>query len=98
LPRQIFDFDGYMGMVQYGPLMHFILTEKNGSVLPVPGLGSGNSSREERVLSGRGQCTALSSPETDCQDASRRYLMAIGRNTSLGTFVNVEEGHFQRQR
>jgi hypothetical protein len=27
-PGRFFDFDGYMGMVQYGPLMHFILTEK----------------------------------------------------------------------
>jgi hypothetical protein len=36
LPKQLFDFDGYMGLVQYGPLMYFLVREKRGG-RPAPG-------------------------------------------------------------
>ena len=38
LPKQLFDFEGYMGLVQYGPLMHFLVSEKRER-RPAPEVG-----------------------------------------------------------
>jgi len=93
LPRQIFDFDGYMGMVQYGPLMHFILTEKRERPAGPRGWGLViQAGKKEFYLVGDNiQLYLRPKPTVKMQPP---LLNGDWKNTSQGTFVSVEEGHF----
>jgi hypothetical protein len=95
LPKQLFDFDGYMGLVQYGPLMHFLVSEKRERPAGPRGWGLViQASKKEFFLVGDNfQLYLRAKPTVKMLPPA---LNGDWRNTSLGTFMSVEEGHFDK--
>ena len=93
MTRQIFDFDGYIGLVQYGPLLHFLMNEKRERTGSTRGWGLViQASRNEFYLVGDNfQLYLRPKPSIN---KMQPLLSSDWRNTSLGNFISVDEGHF----
>jgi hypothetical protein len=95
MTKQLFDFDGYMGMVQYGPMMKFLYTEKRAPSSPGGWGLVFQASRNEFYLVGDNFQLYLR-PKPTVGKMQPPLLSGDWRNTSLGNFVSVEEGHFDK--
>jgi hypothetical protein len=95
MTKQLFDFDGYMGMVQYGPLMKFLYTEKRAPSSPGGWGLIFQASRNEFYLIGDNFQLYLR-PKPTIGKMQPPLLSGDWRNTSLGNFISVEEGHFDK--
>ena len=96
LTKQLFDFDGYMGLVLYGPLLHFRYDEKRAQ--PVSPRGWGlviQASEHEFYLVGDNYQLYLR-PKLSLDKMQAPLLNGDWRNMSLSNFISVEEGHFDR--
>ncbi len=95
LTRQIFDFDGYMGLVLYGPLLRFRYDEKRE---PHSSRGWGliiQTGRHEFYLMGDNYQLYLR-PKPSGDKIEAPLLSGDWRNISVGNFISVEEGHFDK--
>ena len=96
LTRQLFDFDGYMGLVQCGPLMHFLYLEKRERAGSTRGWGLIiQANKKEFYLVGDNYQLYLR-PKPSIDKMQPPLLGSDWRNTSLGNFISVEEGHFDQ--
>ena len=96
MARQLFDFDGYMGLIQYGPLLKFLYSEKRERTGSTRGWGLIiQTSRNEFYLVGDNYQLYLR-PKPSVNKIQSPLITGDWRNTSLGNFVSVEEGHFDQ--
>jgi hypothetical protein len=94
MTKQLFDFDGYWGLVQYGPLLHYHHSEKRDHIGSTRGWGLIiQASKKEFYLVGDNyQLFLRTKPSSDKIQAPLLNINWI--DISLGNFISVDEGHF----
>ena len=92
--KQIFDFDGYLGQVRFGPLPHFFGPKKQVSNTRGWGMVI-QTSRNEFYLVGDNYQLFLR-PKPSVENMKVPVLVADWTPTLLGHFVSVDEGHFDQ--
>jgi hypothetical protein len=94
MPRQFFDFDGYMGLVQYGPLLHYHYSEKREQIGSTQGWGLIiQANKKEFYLVGDNYQLFLR-PKPSLDKIQAPLLTSSWIDMSLGNFISVDEGHF----
>ena len=92
--KQLFDFDGYLGQIRFGPLPHFFKRKTRVGSTRGWGLVIQASRNEFYLIGDNYQLFLRPKPSVDKMQAP--LLVADWTPTLLGHFISVDEGHFDQ--